>query len=103
MLNESMSPEQIKEAVMTVAPVLRERGVTGLFLFGSTIHGDATEASDVDLFLDFDPASRFSLFDQMEFEALLGAKLGRQVDLMTRGGLHPLIKDKIVSSAFRLF
>jgi predicted nucleotidyltransferase len=77
--------------------------VTALFLFGSASRAEAGRDSDVDLFLDHDPEARFSLFDQMEFEDILTAKLGRKVDLLTRNGLHPLIKDEIVASAIRMF
>lgn len=102
MVKYGMLSDQVKEAVTALAPALRERGVTGLFLFGSVATGEAGDGSDVDLFLDYDPMSRFSLFDQMKVEEMLATRLGRKVDLMTRGGLHPLIKDKIVSSAIRM-
>jgi predicted nucleotidyltransferase len=29
--------------------------------------------------------------------------LGRKVDLMTRGGLHPLIRDDVVAQAVAVF
>ena len=44
-------------------------GETSLFLFGSTLRGDATATSDLDLFIDYDPSSRFNALD------LVGIKL----------------------------
>lgn len=95
--------DEVKDTIASVAPSLRERGIIGLYLFGSAAHGEESEESDIDLFLDYDPSARFSLFDQMDIEVLLSARLGRKVDLLTRGGLHPLIKDEVVASATRLF
>ncbi|WP_342360627.1 nucleotidyltransferase family protein [Terrarubrum flagellatum] len=73
-----------------------------MYLFGSAARDAAGDQSDVDLFLDYDPAARFNLFDQMKIEEMLAERLDRKVDLMTRGGLHPLIRDRVISSAIRM-
>jgi predicted nucleotidyltransferase len=41
------------------ADALRALGATSLYLFGSTAGGAARLDSDLDLFIDYDPGSRF--------------------------------------------
>jgi predicted nucleotidyltransferase len=84
-------------------PRLRALGATALFLFGSTARGEATAESDLDLFLEYDPASRFSLLDIVEAKHMVEDELGVSVDMTTRGGLHPLIKTAIEAEAIRVF
>ncbi len=43
------------------APILKQHGLTGLWLFGSVVRGDARPDSDIDLFAEFDPQARLSL------------------------------------------
>ncbi len=59
--------------------------------------------SDVDLFIDFDPKAPITLFDLMDLESFLADRVGRKVDLMTRGGLHPRLKAHIEASSIRVY
>lgn len=87
----------------TFATALKERGATSLYLFGSTARNQATSESDLDLFLDYDPRSKFNAFDLVAAKRLLQQGMGVEVDLTTRNGLHPLIRKKIESEATRVF
>jgi len=57
-----------------IAALCRKYGVKKLSLFGSAARGDMNPESDVDLMLEFDPASKTSLWDypamQDDFSAL---------------------------------
>src|SRR5579863_7227753 len=85
------------------ATALRARGATSLYLFGSTARNQAEDKSDLDLFLDYDPRSRFNAFDLVAAKRLLQRGLGVDIDLTTRDGLHPLIRKKIEAEATRVF
>jgi hypothetical protein len=85
------------------AGALKERGATSLYLFGSTSRNEASRTSDLDLFLDYDPRSKFDVFDLVAVKRMLQDKLGVNVDLTTRGGLHPLIREKVEAEAVRVF
>ena len=87
----------------TFTSALKERGATSLYLFGSTARNQATSKSDLDLFLDYDPRSKFNAFDLVAAKRLLQQGMGVEVDLTTRNGLHPLIRKKIESEATRVF
>lgn len=90
--------------IKSIEPTLRAMGAATLYLFGSTARNEAKSTSDVDLFVDLDPAvPNFSLFDLMHMEEEIAKALGTRVDLGTRSGLHPVLKDEIEQSAIRIF
>jgi uncharacterized protein len=85
------------------ADAIKAMGATSLYLFGSTARNEAAVDSDLDLFLEYDPASRFSLVDLVGIKLFLEEALGIEADVTTRDGLHPMLKDKIERSAVRVF
>ena len=94
------------EAIRKLRPfanALKARGATSLYLFGSTARNEARSKSDLDLFLDYDPRSKFNAFDLVAAKRLLQRGLGVDVDLTTRAGLHPLLRKKIEAEATRVF
>jgi predicted nucleotidyltransferase len=85
------------------AESIRARGAAGLYLFGSTLRDEADSTSDIDVFIDIDPHSSFSLFDLVAIRRHLEERGGVTVDVTTRDALHPLLKDSVESSALRIF
>jgi hypothetical protein len=81
---------------------LKRLGVRQLYLFGSTVRGDARDDSDVDLFFDYDEG-KFGLFDLMEVQAYAASILGRHADVMTRDSIHKVLRPRIEASAQRVF
>lgn len=81
---------------------LKQLGVRQLFLFGSTARGEASDASDVDLFFDYDEG-KFGLFDLMDVQAYASRILGRRADVMTRDSIHKVLRQRIEASAQRVF
>jgi predicted nucleotidyltransferase len=98
-----MKRTEALKKLRTFANALRERGATSLYLFGSTVRNQANSKSDLDLFLDYDPRSKFNAFDLVAAKRMLQEGLGVDVDLTTRNGLHPLIRKKIEAEATRVF
>ncbi|WP_017325834.1 nucleotidyltransferase family protein [Synechococcus sp. PCC 7336] len=82
---------------------IRKLGVTSLYLFGSTVRGEARSDSDVDLFFDYNPAMPFTLFDLFDIQEFFTSLLAGHVDIMTRDSIHPLIRDRVIDSAERIF
>jgi uncharacterized protein len=85
------------------ADALKAHGATSLYLFGSTALNEPVSKSDLDLFLDYDPKSKFNVLDLIAAQRLLRRGLGMKVDLTTRNGLHPLIRKEIEAEAVRVF
>ena len=77
---------------------LAERhGVQDVRVFGSMARGDADDASDVDLLVSL-PSGRTGLALGgllMDVQRLLG----RRVDVLTEGSLHPEIRDRVLREA----
>jgi len=83
---------------------LRAAGVRSLYLFGSTARREATAASDVDLFMDQADPEVFDMIDLIAVGERIGEVLGGvQVDLATRGSLHPVLRPEIEASAVLVF
>lgn len=85
------------------ADAVRRMGATSLYLFGSVARDEATDASDVDLFIDYDESRRFSLLDLVGIKQFLEAEMAMDVDITTRDSLHPTLKHDIERSAYRVF
>lgn len=81
---------------------LKKLGVEHLYLFGSTARGEARDDSDVDLFFDYEKG-RLGLFELMDVKEYAAGILGRKTDIMTRDSLHKTLRQKIETSAVRVF
>lgn len=98
-MNRNQAIEQLKAH----ADAIRGLGAQSLYLFGSTGRGEARADSDVDLFIDYDEASDFSLFDLLTLQSYLEDILQARADVLTRSSLHPVLKDDIEAEAIRVF
>jgi hypothetical protein len=97
-----MRRKQVIEKLRAHADAIRGYGVTALYLYGSAARDDAGEASDVDLFADVD-YQRFGFIPFMDLREYLAKLLDRKVDFTTRNALHPDLRDRITSSAIKVF
>lgn len=95
--------EQIRAELKALEKPLRARGLTALALFGSTAQGTARPDSDVDVLIDVAPGVSFSLVDLVSVKDFLEDKLGRTVDVVTREGLDPAIRDRVIREARAVF
>lgn len=66
-------------------------------VFGSVLHGDDAEGSDLDLLVD--PLPDTTLFDLGGLQGELEDLLGIRVDVRTPGGLPPKFRAAVVAEA----
>lgn len=78
-------------------------GATSLYVFGSTVRDEGRPARDLDLFIDYDSNGRFNAFDLVGIKQYLEDELKLPVDVTTRDGLHPMLREEIERSALRIF
>lgn len=81
---------------------LTQRGITGLWVFGSVARGEARPGSDVDLFATFDPQAKLSLVGLASLRADLSELLGAPADLVANDTLHPAIRAQAEHEAVRV-
>jgi uncharacterized protein len=82
---------------------LRRYHVQHVAVFGSTARDQATEHSDVDVLVEFDPASHVGLFTFVAVLDFLEDVLGTRIDLATPGALRDEMRDRILDEAIRAF
>ena len=82
-------------------PELRTRfGVRELAVFGSVARDEATDASDLDLIVDFEGPATFDAF--MGLKLFLEDTLAVRVDLVTRASPKARLKARIEAEARRV-
>jgi predicted nucleotidyltransferase len=94
-----MKRHEVLSKLAHARPELRREGVARLRLFGSMARDEAAASSDVDLLVEFDnrPIGLFELARlQRRLQALLGVE---HVDLITPEGIHPALRQRILSEA----
>ncbi len=75
---------------------LRHR-VTNVRVFGSVLHGDDTEGSDLDLLVE--PTSQTTLMDIGAIRYELKKLLGVSVDVLTPKALPDSFRDRVLNEA----
>ena len=86
-----------------LAEICRRYGVRQLSVFGSAARGEARPNSDIDLLVEFLPEAEPGLLDHAGLMLDLSELLGRKVDLVSKNGLKPLIRDSVIQDSRRLY
>ena len=82
------------------ADILRiaaEHGARDVRIFGSVVRGESGDASDLDVLVKLDDDR--SLLDHVALKQDLEDLLGCEVDVVTEGALHALLRDRILAEA----
>ena len=80
-----------------ILDICRRHGASNVAIFGSVARGDDRPASDIDFLVDLD--SRRSLLDHIGLQQELEDLMGVGVDVVTRRGLHPLLREDVLAEA----
>lgn len=88
--------EDIKQILIQNRHLLQEDyHVTELGIFGSYARGEQTDTSDIDVLIDYSDAP--TLFKLVELRNYLSQITGTEVDVVTKNGLKPRIRDRVLS------
>ncbi|MBC7669400.1 nucleotidyltransferase family protein [Caulobacter sp. DWR2-3-1b2] len=93
-----MTLEDALARLRAAKPLLDRYGVQRVGVFGSTARGEAGPDSDVDVLVEYGPAT-LPGFGFFRLERDLAALFGRPVDLVTQDGLHELIQARVMDEA----
>lgn len=93
--------EEIKQLLKQSKSVLQENyKVTELGIFGSYVRGEQTEKSDVDVLIDYEKAP--TLFKLVELRNYLNELMEMKVDVVTKKGLKPRVRERVLSEVVYL-
>ena len=90
----SVALNTYREAIRAIA--LRHR-VTNVRVFGSVVHGDDTEGSDLDLLVE--PTTETTMMDIAKIQWELSQLLPVSVDVLTPNGLPPKFRGQVIAEA----
>jgi len=72
--------------------------VREILVFGSFVRGEQKQRSDVDVLVEFQPG-HLNFNNYMDLKFFLEKILSAKVDLITKTGLKPRIKDQVLAEA----
>lgn len=98
-----MLRDQVIGKLKAIEPDIRALGASALYLYGSHARDEARLDSDVDIFIDKDPARRFGFDEFMNIYFKLRETLGTEVGYTTREGLVEFYRPDIEREAIRVF
>ena len=98
-----MTVSEIVTRIASTANAFKAEGATALYIYGSRARGTGREDSDLDVFVDYEPGSGFSLMHLAGIKLALEDTLGLDVSVTTRNSLHPMMKESIEREAVRVF
>lgn len=99
----TMTREEIIAKLKDAAPALHAEGVIRLAIFGSRARGDARPDSDIDVLIDVDPSSRFSLLDLAEVHLLIQDRLGLTAQVTLNRSLDERTAGRIADDLIEVF
>ncbi|OGR87538.1 MAG: DNA polymerase subunit beta [Elusimicrobia bacterium RIFCSPLOWO2_01_FULL_60_11] len=92
--------EILKEKRQEILRISAKHGAINVRIFGSVARGEAGPNSDLDLLVDVGPNP--SPFFPGGLLTDLESLLGKKVDIVTPGGLHWYIRDRVLREAVPL-
>src|SRR5215208_3444184 len=98
-----MRRDEVIAKLKVAEPAIRALGATALYLYGSHARDEARPDSDVDVFIDKDPAADFGLDEFMGIYVKLQEILGGEVGYTTREGIVEFYRPDIEREAIRVF
>jgi hypothetical protein len=98
MLSQKEIIKKINEAVKTDPD---KDYIQNIYLFGSHLHGDATENSDIDLL--FKPKKKMGYFKLFSIQSRLSNKIGKPVELLTKQELSKYFREKVIKEAKKVY
>ena len=99
---------RLDDKLPQIAEICRRHGVRELLLFGSALVGGPgfsinAAANDIDFLVEFLPETQIGLFEYVRMQHDLEKLLQRKVDLVSKRGLKPLIREEVLSNTERIY
>lgn len=95
----NLSLENVKQMII---PTLKQNDVAHAAIFGSFVHGEQREDSDIDILIEFNNDKK-SLIDLVRLQFKLEDILDMPADVLTYDCLHPQIREYALKEQVVLF
>ena len=94
------SIDLLNEKRSEILKVAEVNGVVKISLFGSVARKQDNDKSDIDFLVEFEDGR--TLFDLIRLKHDLESLLDKEVDVVTKKSLHPLIKEQVMTEAVEI-
>jgi len=95
-----MGKKEIKEKLLEAVKHDRHiSDIKSVAIFGSYVNGSASEESDVDVLIDFEPTAVIGFFALSDIKDNFETFLHKTVDLLTPQGISKYFRDEVLQQA----
>ena len=98
-----MTRDEIIAKLRANAAAIKAEGVTGLAMFGSRARGDMRDDSDIDVLIEVEPDSKFSLLNLIGVEHIISDVTGLPTQATMRRSVEPRMAARIADDIIEIF
>ncbi len=98
-----MRRDDIIARLKQAEPALRARGIRRAAVFGSVARGDDRPDSDIDILIEVDPESGFTVYEYVGLKEYVASLFDGPVDVVDRDGLKPYVRPAAATEAIYAF
>jgi hypothetical protein len=73
--------------------------IKSVAIFGSYVAGEATDASDVDVLIDFEPEAKIGYFELAQIQRNFRNHLDKEIDLLTPQAISKYFREEVLRQA----
>lgn len=92
--------ERLAENRSSILAIAAQMGMRNVRVFGSVLHGQDTDSSDIDLLVDAPEDA--TLLDLIAFQSSIESQIGCPVDVLTPDDLPQRFRNTVLSEATAL-
>jgi uncharacterized protein len=98
-----MTRDEIIAAIRENADVIKGKGVSKLAIFGSLARDDYRSDSDIDILVEIEPETSFSLLNLIDVEHIIEDATGLQAQATVRSTISPHFAQPIEDDILEVF
>jgi predicted nucleotidyltransferase len=98
-----MTRDEIIAAIRENADAIKGKGVAKLALYGSRARDDYRPASDIDILVEIEPDTSFSLLNLIDVEHIIEDATGLQAQATVRRFVSPDFAQRVAEDILEIF